>query len=92
MKRRVFVLVAGAVTLRGQPFYGPRGPTCLRQRDVRYQGRRRRLGANTETDLGRGGWVDPQRGQETFDQYAGTWMKRTDLADETQLLDRIRSA
>ena len=40
--------------------------------------------ANTETDLGRGTWVDPQRGQETFQQYAGTWMNRTDLADSTR--------
>ena len=40
--------------------------------------------ANTETDLGRGTWVDPHRGQETFKQYAGTWMKRTDLADSTR--------
>jgi hypothetical protein len=40
--------------------------------------------ANTETDLGRVTWVDPHRGQESFQQYAGTWMERTDLADRTR--------
>jgi hypothetical protein len=40
--------------------------------------------ANTETDLGRGTWVDPRRGQEPFHHYAGTWMIRSDLAGSTR--------
>jgi hypothetical protein len=36
--------------------------------------------ANTETDLRRATWADAHRGPETLRQYAGTWMKRTDVA------------
>jgi hypothetical protein len=60
-----------------------RGPAGLRPGDVRHQGDASAWLANTETDLGRGTWVDPHRGQESFQHYAETWMKRTDLADST---------
>ena len=62
-----------------------RGPTCLyAQGTFATKADASAWLAHTETDLGRGTWVDPHRGQETFQQYAGTWTKRTDLADSTR--------
>jgi hypothetical protein len=41
--------------------------------------------ANTETNRGRGTRVEPHRGQETFQQYAGTWMIHNDRAGSTHV-------
>ena len=84
MKRRLFGTVERLPSKRYRAYYKHEGRRVYAQGTFATKADASAWLANTETDLGRGSWVDPQRGQETFQQYAGTWMKRTDLADSTR--------
>ena len=84
MKPRMFGTIERLPSKRYRAYYKHEGRRVYAQGTFRHQADASAWLANTETDLGRGTWADPHRGQETFQQYAGTWMKRTDLADSTR--------
>ncbi len=76
MKRRVFGTVERLPSKRYRACYKHEGRAVYAQRTFATEADASGWPANTETDLGRGTWVDPRRGQEPFHQYAGTWMIR----------------
>ena len=69
---------------RYRAYYKHEGRRVYAQGTFRHQGRRQRLAGQHRDRPWTGHLGDPHRGQETFQQYAGTWMKRTDLADSTR--------
>ena len=84
MKRRLFGTIERLPSKRYRAYYKHEGRRAYAQGTFATKADASAWLAHTETDLGRGTWVDPHRGQETFEQYAGTWTKRTDLADSTR--------
>ena len=85
MKRRVFGTVERVPSKRYRAYYKHESRPVYAQRTFATKADASLWLANTETDLGRGTWVDPRRGQEPFHQHAGTWMIRSDLAGSTHV-------
>ena len=85
MKRRLFGTLERLPSKRYRACYKPEGRAVYAQRTFATKADASGWPAHTETDLGRGTWVDPAEAREPFHQYAGTWMIRSDLAGSTHV-------
>jgi hypothetical protein len=70
MKRRLFRAVERLPSKRYQACYNHDGRRIYAQGTFATKTDASGWPAHTETDLGRGTWVDPRRGQEPSHQYA----------------------